>query len=133
MVIFHIILYSFSMLYVGFRLGLHYDSYYSLGWMYYLIPVFYLLMLVKAASIFHSLKQTNPSTYIVMAIVSVVFSAAFWLFRYRSYLSHNNWRGRNRVDVLYYPGIMFGISLIVAILYAICAFQTQKVIKNRVR
>lgn len=119
------ILYSASLLYIGHVYGQASHYIYPRGPKYFLFPVVYLILFGISVFLVREREFNTSKSYYGMGIVTLAHSCLLWV---RCWLLFS--RGaidmEDPIDMYIYPGVVFCISVIISIIYFVCAVRTQK-------
>lgn len=122
-VIFYAVLYSISLLYVGYEYGeLSYIPYN--GPEYFILPAVYLVLLVIGIFLVREWEYLKSKSYYTMGAITLAYSCLLWgsrlFFFFQGRLDADHW------DVYVYPAAVFCFSVIISVIYIIVAIKTQK-------
>lgn len=124
-VIFYTILYSASLLYIGYEYGESAQYPYPNGPEYYILPAIYLILLVISVFLVHRWEYSESKSYYKMGIFTLAYGCLTWGSRLFFYF-----QGRmtmsDYLDIYVYPGVVFVFSVIISVIYFVCGAKTQR-------
>lgn len=130
-VIFHAIMYSVSLLYVGYQYGEGSLLLHQRGPEYFILPVVDLVLLIISVSFLCNREYGKSKSYFWMGSATLVYgcwklgSRLFFYYQERMTMS-------DHLDIYVYPGTVFGLSCMIAVIYFVCAIITRKEDQNLV-
>lgn len=123
-VIFHAIMYSVSLLYIGYKFGIlrPYPDWPEL----FIFPAADLILLIIGLSLFNNREYVKSKSYLRMGIATLVFGC--WKLGSRLFLYYQGLVVdiTEYLDGILYPSVSFGLYLIISIIYFVCAAITSK-------
>ena len=122
-VIFHAIMYSVSLLYIGYKFGITALLPYPNGLELFLFPAADLILLIIGLSLFNNREYGKSKSYLRMGIVTLVFGS--WKLGSRLFL-YNQGMISEYMDYYVYPIVTFCLYFIISIIYFVCEAITSK-------
>lgn len=130
-VVLYFVLYSISLLYVGFYFGVRHQNPYGPALEFFLFPVVYLLLLILGGYLLKNQQYCSGKSCCLMASVTLVFISSIWglWLANRFQDLHEEAADIIYLDIILYPGVLFFFSVVISIIYLICAARIR--IENR--
>ena len=128
-VVFYAVQYSMSLFYVGFEYGEGSLFPYPRGLEYIILPAMCLVFLLLGIHFAKNHEYGTSKSYYTIAAVTLLLSSLLWgclLFFYFQERMTN----ASIMDIVVYPGSMFAFSVIIFVLYLVCAVRTRKAVSN---
>ncbi len=125
-ILFHAIMYSVSLLYIGYKFGITALFPYRIGLELFIFPAADLFLLIIGLSLFNNREYGKSKSYLRMGIVTLVFGS--WKLGSRLFLYFQGVvvETTEYLDGILYPSVAFGLYFIISILYFVCAARTSK-------
>ena len=124
-VVLYAILYSISLVYMGYEYGEGSLFPYPRGPEYLLLPAVYLILLLRGIFLALDRGYGTSKSYSMMAIVTLAYPSLLWgswlFFYYQGRMT-----SASVVDIVLYPAVLLAVSVAISILYFICAIRTRK-------
>ena len=121
------ILYSVSLLYIGYQYGEASQYPYPRGPEYFIFPAVYLVLLIISIflSSHYNYEYCTSKSYCAMAFATLGFICIYWGM---TLLAHSQGRFQDPSDLnlILYPGVLFVFSVAIAVIYFICAAKVRK-------
>ena len=128
-VIFYAIMYSVSLLYIGYEYGEGSLNPYPRGAEYFILPVINLIFLGISVYFVREREYLESKHYYRMGTIALVCGGLTWGSRLFFY-SQGRMTTADHLDIYVYPGIVFCLSFLIAIIYFTCARITRKEAKS---
>lgn len=121
-IIFHAIMYSVSLLYIGYKFGITaLLPYPQKGLDLFIFPAADLILLIIGLSLFNNREYGESKHYLRMGIATLAFGS--WKLGSRLFFYYQG-RISGYVDYCVYPIVAFCLYLIISIFYFVCAART---------
>lgn len=122
------IMFSISLAYASFRVGLTFESYHGADFSYFIFPtVYFILFLVSCAqAAWHSFS--SGKSYYVSGFATLAFICAAWANCHTLRMGYRQVGIPSVIvlDMIVFPAILFTLSLASFVLYIICAGIARK-------
>lgn len=125
-VIFHAIMYSFSLLYIGYKFGITALLPYPNGPELFIFPAADLILFIIGLSLFNNREYGKGKSYLTMGIVTLVFASCKLGIRLFCYYQGMMDGASEYVDFFVYPIAAFCLYFIISIIYFVCAAIASK-------
>lgn len=125
-IIFHAIMYSVSLLYVGYQYGEGSLLLHQRGPEYFILPVVDLVLLIISICLFCNREYGKSKSYFWIGLTILVYGCWKLGSRLFFYLQGMLANRIDHLDVYVYPGTVFGLSCMIAVIYFVCAMITRK-------
>ena len=122
-VIFHAIMYSVSLLYIGYKFGKTALLPHPNGPDLFVFPAADLVLLMIGLSLFKNREYGKSKSFLRMGMVTLVFGS--WKLGSRLFFYYLG-RISKYLDYFVYPLVAFCLYLIISVIYFVCAAITSK-------
>lgn len=123
-VVLYAILYSLSLLYIGYEYGEGLLFPYPRGPEYLVLPAVYLILLLVELYLGLGHGYRRKRDLLAMAAITLVYASVLWASRLFFY-SQGRMTMSTDLDIYWYPGTMFVASLVISAIYVICAVREK--------
>lgn len=123
---FHAIMYSISLLYIGYEYGEGSLLLHPRGLEYFIFPAIDVILLIIGLSLLHNREYVKSKSYLRMGIVTLILG--IWKLGSRLFFYYQGMMDGTSeyLDFFVYPGIAFCLYIIISIFYFVCASITFK-------
>ena len=121
-VIFYAIQYSVSLWYVGYEYAVLPPAY-SRQW--FIFPAVYLVLMVIGIHLVREWEYSPKKSYIKMAIFTLVFISSFW-GAWLYFYFQGRMTSASYIDIVLFPATLFVCSVVISVIYFVCAAKTPK-------
>ncbi len=121
--IFHAIMYSVSLLYIGYKFGETALLPYPNGLELFIYPAADLILLFVGLSLFINREYRKSKSYLKMGIVTLIFGS--WKLGSRLFFYYQGMLSE-QMDYYVYPVVTFCLYLVISVFYFLCTVITWK-------
>ncbi|MBQ3541588.1 MAG: hypothetical protein IJA45_00480 [Oscillospiraceae bacterium] len=125
-IIFHAIMYSVSLLYIGYKYGVTSLLPYPLGIELFVFPTADIILFIIGLSLFNNQEYGKSKSYLKMGIITLAFGG--WKLGSRLFLYYQGMGSGTTeyLDYILYPSVASGLYFIISIFYFLCTIITWK-------